>query len=142
MTILDSRIPRDVLASGDEVKLDIAGSLTQQYYESLSGDFTSCDSNEFYEDELNEDMDDIEGFSEDEDKDNHLNQFFRINVFIRKIAYQFKQELFPDFTSLLHNSSIDDILNSLVNEPLSQNYDANIQSDFYISKDVIVRHDT
>jgi len=40
----------------------------------------------------------------------------------------------------LHNSSIDDILNSLVNEPLSQNYDANIQSDFYISKDVIVRH--
>jgi hypothetical protein len=78
-------------------------------------------------------MDDIEGFSEDEDTDNHLNQFFSDSISLSdKLHISFKQEFFPDFTSLLHNSSIDDILNSLVNEPLSQNYDANIQSDFYI----------
>ena len=31
---------------------------------------SSHDSNEFFKDELNEDMDDIDGFSEDEDTDN------------------------------------------------------------------------
>ena len=41
---------------------------------------SSHDSNEFFKDELNEDMDDIEGFSEDEDTDNHLNQFFSDSI--------------------------------------------------------------
>jgi hypothetical protein len=82
-TISTARTPRDVLASG-EIKVDVAVSLTQQYYESLSGDFTSCDSNEFFKGELNEDMDDIEGFSVDEDTDNHL--FFQIQFLYQKIC--------------------------------------------------------
>jgi hypothetical protein len=45
---------------------------------------SSHDSNEFFKDELNEDMDDIEGFSEDEDTDNHLNQFFQIQFLYQK----------------------------------------------------------
>jgi hypothetical protein len=148
----------------------------KEYYNSLSGDDFGNDIDEhnfedfeqdnvehIHEDDDSNDLsDDFLNDAEDSD-DEYLNQIFEqsnrntllgdsnalasaIKFFNNNVSHTFRQDLFPDYKSILNNRTYASIIESQLEDPDSALTFNNISKNYAFSKEIIVRqlrlHDT